>query len=63
VNPSRRPPHYTVGVSPRVRTLLLAVAAVGALGTLTELLLLAHYEGAFQTIPVVLLLVCLVIIV
>ena len=42
---------------------MLAVAAVGALGTLTELLLLAHYEGAFQTIPVVLLLVCLVIIV
>jgi hypothetical protein len=42
--------------------LLLAVVSVGALGTLTELLLLAHYEDAFQLIPTVLLAVCLVII-
>jgi hypothetical protein len=49
-------------VSPRVRTLLLAVASVGALGTLTELLLLAHYEDAFQLIPTVLLVVCLLVI-
>jgi hypothetical protein len=48
-------------VSPRVRTLLLAVASVGALGTLTELLLLAHFEDTFQMIPVGLLLVCLTI--
>jgi hypothetical protein len=49
-------------VSPLVRTLLLAVASVGALGTLTELLLLAHYEDAFQLIPTVLLVVCLLVI-
>lgn len=53
---------YTVGVSPQVRALLLAVVSVGALGTLTELLLLAHYEDAFQLIPTVLLVVCLLII-
>lgn len=46
-------------MSPRVRTLLLAVVSVGALGTLTDLLLLAHYEDAFQLIPTVLLVVCL----
>jgi hypothetical protein len=40
----------------------LAVVSVGALGTLTELLLLAHYEDAFQLIPTVLLVVCLFII-
>jgi hypothetical protein len=52
---------YTGDVSPRVRTLLLAVAGVGALGTLTDLLLLAHYEDAFQMIPTALLVVCLLI--
>ena len=36
--------------------------AVGALGTLTELVLLAHYEDAFQLIPTVLLGVCLLVI-
>jgi len=36
--------------------------SVGALGTLTDLLLLAHYADAFQLIPTVLLVVCLVII-
>ena len=41
--------------------MLLGVASVGALGTLTELLLLAHFEDAFQMIPVGLLLVCLII--
>jgi len=45
-----------------VRTLLLAVASVGAIGTLTELLLLAHYQDAFQMIPAVLLVVLLLII-
>jgi hypothetical protein len=49
-------------MSPRVRALLLAVASVGVLGTLTELLLLAHYEDAFQLIPTVLLGVCLLVI-
>lgn len=53
---------YTLGVSPRVRTLLLAVVCVGALGTLTDLLLLAHYQDAFQLIPTVLLVCCLLII-
>lgn len=36
--------------------------SVGVIGTLTELLLLAHYEDAFQLIPTVLLGVCLLII-
>ena len=49
-------------MSPQVRAFLLAVASLGALGTLTELLLLAHYEDAFQLIPAVLLVVCLLII-
>lgn len=49
-------------MTPRVRTLLLAVVSVGALGTLTELLLLSHYEDAFQLIPAVLLGVCLLVI-
>lgn len=49
-------------MSPRVRTLLLAVASLGALGTLVELLLLSHYEDAFQMIPAVLLVVCLLVI-
>jgi hypothetical protein len=40
---------------------LLAVAGLGVLGTLTELLLLAHYEDTFQLIPIFLLVVCLVI--
>lgn len=45
-----------------MRALLLAVVSVGVLGTLTDLLLLAHYADAFQLIPTVLLVVCLVII-
>ena len=36
--------------------------SLGVIGTLTELLLLAHYEDAVQLIPTVLLGVCLVII-
>ena len=40
---------------------MLAVAAVGVLGTLTELLLLAHYGDTFQLIPIFLLAVSLVI--
>ena len=42
--------------------MLLAVAGVGALGTLAELLLLSHYEDAYQLIPTVLLVICLLII-
>ena len=53
---------YTLRVSPRVRALLLAVVSLGAIGTLMELLLLAHYEDAFQLIPTLLLVVCLLII-
>lgn len=49
-------------MSPRIRALLLAIVSLGAAGTLTELLLLAHYDGAFQLIPTVLLAACLVII-
>lgn len=49
-------------MSALVRALLLAVVSVGALGTLTELLFLAHYGDAFQLIPAVLLVVCLLII-
>jgi len=49
-------------VSPRVRALLLAIVSVGVLGTLAELLLLAHYEDAFQLIPTILLVVCLFVI-
>ena len=40
---------------------MLAVAAVGVLATLTELLLLAHYGDTFQLIPIFLLAVSLVI--
>lgn len=46
----------------RARTLLLAVVGLGAIGTLTDLLLLAHYEDAFQLIPTVLLGGCLLVI-
>lgn len=46
-------------MSSRVRTLLLAVLVIGALGTLTELLLLSHYEDPYQQIPVALLAACL----
>jgi hypothetical protein len=36
--------------------------SIGALGTLADLLLLAHYEDAFQWIPITLLGVCLLVI-
>lgn len=49
-------------MTPRVRALLLAILSVGVVGTLTELLLLAHYEDAFQLIPTVMLVVCLLVI-
>lgn len=62
VSRGKRRRRYTGAVSPRVRTLLLAVVSVGALGTLADLLLLAHYEDAFQRIPTVLLVVCLLVI-
>lgn len=45
-----------------MRALLLAIVGVGALGTLTDLLLLAHYEDAFQLIPTLLLAAGLLII-
>ena len=54
---------YTVRVSPRVRALLLGVTGIGAVGVLTELLLLGHYEDAFQLIPAAVLVVCVSIIV
>ena len=40
---------------PALRTLILAVLLFGSVGSLTELLLLSHYEDAFQMIPLVLL--------
>ncbi len=39
----------------KVRRILLAVLALGMVGTLTELVLLNHTEGLFQWIPLILL--------
>jgi hypothetical protein len=43
------------GVLARVRTLLLSLLAVGALGTSLELLLIGHFEGITQIVPLALL--------
>jgi hypothetical protein len=43
----------------RLRRSLAAVLAVGLLGTLMELLLLGHYDGAWQLVPLVLVLAAL----
>ena len=40
---------------PVLRKLILAVLLLGTIGILTELILLSHYEDAFQMIPLVLL--------
>jgi drug/metabolite transporter (DMT)-like permease len=45
-----------------IRRLLLAVVVLGMTGTLTDLLLLAHYEDTFQLIPVGLLVAALVVV-
>ena len=43
-----------------MRRLLLALVAISAIGLVPELLLLKHYESAWQVVPLVLLLVTLV---
>jgi hypothetical protein len=45
-----------------IRTLLLALLTVGLLGTATDLLLLGHYEEAWQIAPLALIAVALVIV-
>lgn len=40
---------------PRLRRLLLVLLVLGFLGTGTELLLLGHYEDAWQVVPLVLI--------
>ncbi len=54
-----------VGADPfeLVRGLVLAVLAIGLLGTITELVLLEHYEQVLQLVPVVLIAAALVAIV
>jgi hypothetical protein len=46
-----------VGADPLelLRTLVLVVLVIGLLGTVTELILLEHYEQALQLVPVVLI--------
>jgi hypothetical protein len=47
---------YTLAVLlARIRALLLVVVMVGTAGTLTELVLLSHYEDAYQMAPLALL--------
>jgi hypothetical protein len=43
----------------RLRTWILAVLALGLLGTVTELILLEHYEQPLQLVPVVLIVLAL----
>lgn len=51
-----RDARYTVAVLlARIRALLLAVLVVGMAGVLIELVLLAHYEDAYQMAPLALL--------
>jgi predicted membrane channel-forming protein YqfA (hemolysin III family) len=51
-----------VGADPveLLRGLILAVLAIGLLGTVTELVLLEHYEQVLQLVPVVLIAAALV---
>jgi hypothetical protein len=51
-----------VGANPveLLRGLLLAVLVIGLLGTVTELVLLEHYEQVLQLVPVVLIAAALV---
>lgn len=46
-------PGTDVAASPRYRQLILLLIAVGAVGLLTELLLLEHFEDPWQWAPVV----------
>lgn len=47
----------------RMRQLLLVILAVGMVGTASDLLLLEHYEGAWQVPPLVLIALALVVVV
>jgi hypothetical protein len=53
-------PALTADPYPVLRRLLLALLAFGLAGTGTELLLLGHYEGAWQFVPLGLVAVALV---
>jgi hypothetical protein len=46
-----------------IRKLLLVVLAVGLLGSATDLMLLGHYEDAWQVVPLVLIAVAVLIVV
>lgn len=50
-------------VLPRLRRLLLAMLSIGAVGTGAELLLLGHFEGTAQLIPLGLLAIAVVVVV
>lgn len=43
----------SAGTTALMRRLVLALLIVGLVGTVTELLLLGHYEGAWQFVPLV----------
>jgi hypothetical protein len=51
------------GLVERLRGWILAVLVLGVLGTVTELVLLEHYEKPVQLVPVVLLAAAIVVIV
>src|SRR2546427_9024113 len=46
-----------------LRRWLLALLVLGLVGTVTELILLSHYEQPFQLVPVVLIVLALVVVV
>ncbi|MDO8793214.1 MAG: hypothetical protein Q7J25_01180 [Vicinamibacterales bacterium] len=54
-------PHEPVALA-RIRTILLGTLAAGLVGTLTELLLLGHFESAPQWIPLALLAIGIVVV-
>lgn len=54
-------PHEPVALA-RIRTILLGTLAAGLIGTLTELLLLGHFELASQWIPLALLAIGIVVV-
>ena len=58
--PSERPaaPNATLE---RVRAFVLWILVIGFVGTLTELVLLEHYEDAWQLVPIVLIALALVV--
>lgn len=52
-DPNRSRPSTPATATPTYRRLILALIAIGAVGLLTELLLLEHFEDTWQWAPVV----------